>query len=177
MATLSEIEAMAKTYSLSRAVLSERVQALEAEIEALKRKRLPGIKRAVEDAAEKQARLQAAVEGSPELFVKPRTMIFHGIKLGFQKSKGRLEWASEEQVVRLIRKHYPEQADTLIKVTEKPVKSALLQMSAQELKKIGVTVKDTGDQVVVKSTDSEIDKLVSALLKGAEDSEERKEVA
>ena len=37
-----------------------------------------------------------------------------------------------------------------------------------ELKRIGVTVEETGDQIVIKPTDSEVDKLVNALLADAE---------
>ena len=41
-------------------------------------------------------------------------------------------------------------------------------MSVSDLKKIGVTVIETGDEVFIKPTDSEIDKLINALLKDEE---------
>ena len=40
-----------------------------------------------------------------------------------------------------------------------------------ELKKVGCTVVDAGDAVVIKPTDSEVDKLVDTLLKGATETE------
>jgi hypothetical protein len=70
-------------------------------------------------------------------------------------------------VVARIKKHLPEQADVLIKLKETPVKDALAQLSAAELKKLGVTVSEAGDQVVVKPVDSEVDKMVDALMKEA----------
>jgi hypothetical protein len=176
MATLAEIEKLTREYAQARRVLAERVQELENAINELKRKALPYIRRAAEAASERQAVLKIAIEESPELFQKPRTVIFHGVKVGFQKGKGELKWESAEQVVRLIKKHFPEQAETLIKVKETPVKTALAQLSVQELKKIGVEVNETGDEVVIKSTDSEIDKLVAALLK-EDEVKETKEVA
>ena len=47
------------------------------------------------------------------------------------------------------------------------MKEALAQLSAAELKKIGVTLSEAGDQTVVRPVDSEVDKMVDALLKAA----------
>jgi len=165
MATLGEIERMTQEFSAEREKLSERIRSLEDEINTLKRKRLPLIKASVKTVMEKQDVLKAALEVSKGLFVKPKTMVFHGVKIGFQKAKGKITWPDDETVVKLIKKHLPEQAELLIKVTEKPIKDALSNLSAADLKKIGVTVEETSDQVVIKSTDGEIDKFVDALLK------------
>lgn len=177
MATLGEIEQATREYSLARAVLREKVEALNDEIEKLKRQRLPLIRKLVEKAAEKEAALMAAVEESPELFRKPKTYTWHGIKVGYQKQKGKLTWDDDEKVVKLIKKHYPEDWELYVKVTEKPQKKTLEKLPGSELKKLGIEVKKDQDVVIVKSMDSEIDKLVSALLKGAEDTEEMREVA
>lgn len=163
---------MTKEFSAEREKLSERIRTLEDDINALKRKRLPGIKATVKEVMYKQDFLKSALEESRELFVKPKTMIFHGVKIGFQKSKGKISWADDAQVVKLIKKHLPDQADILIKTTEKPLKDALANLPAADLKRIGVTVEETGDAVVIKSTDSEIDKFVDALLKEDEAKEE-----
>jgi len=175
MTTLGDIERLTKAFADGREQLAQRVKSLENEITAIKRRRLQGIKSMVNLVLEKQADLKAALEDSRGLFTKPRTMIFHGVKIGFQKAKGKISWADDDQVIKLIKKHLPDQADILIKTTEKPVKEALQQLSASDLKKIGVTVEETGDQVVIKSTDSEIDKFVDTLLK--EDDPEKEEAA
>jgi hypothetical protein len=172
MTTLAEIEQHTKAFADARDVLSARVQDLEAELESIKRRRLRGIKHAVRAAQEARDRLHAAIEAAPELFVKPRTLVISGIRVGIQKGKGQIVFDDPEQVVRLIRKHLPEQADALVAVKETPVKKALSNLSVAELKRIGVTVEETGDQVVIKPTDSEVDKLVAALLKEAERYEE-----
>lgn len=165
MPTLGEIELLTKDFSQAREKLSGKIRTLEDEIAALKRRRLPVIKTAVNMVTEKQELLKVALEESRTLFVRPRTMIFHGVKIGFQKGKGRISWTDDAQVVRLIKKHLPDQADVLIRTTEKPVRDALANLPAADLKRIGVTVEETGDQVVIKSTDSEIDRFVDALLK------------
>jgi hypothetical protein len=171
---LGEIEQLTKEFSEARQQLADRVRGLEDEIQTIKRRRLTGIKNTVNIVIEKQSHLKAAVEESSALFVKPRTMVLHGIKIGFQKEKGKISWTDNDQVIKLIKKHLPEQADVLIKTTEKPVKDALLNLPTADLKKIGCTVSETGDQVVIKSTDSEIDKFVDTLLKeeGLDKSEE-----
>jgi len=170
MASLGEIERLTKGFAEGRNELSARVRALEEEIQAVKKRHISGIKKVVALVMERQHALKAALEESRDLFVKPKTKILHGIKIGFQKAKGRISWTDDEQVVKLIKKHFPDQQDILIKTVEKPVKDALQQLTAAELKKLGVTVEETGDQVFIKSTDSEVDKFVDALLK---DDEER----
>ncbi|MCZ7655552.1 MAG: hypothetical protein M5R42_16805 [Rhodocyclaceae bacterium] len=82
------------------------------------------------------------------------------------ESKGKIEWESDEQVIRLIRKHLPELADVLIATVEKPSKDGLAALAVADLKRIGVTVTDAGDQVPSKPADSALDKMVDALLKG-----------
>lgn len=174
MASLAEIEKLTKAFSEGRDELAGRVRALEDEIQMIKKRHLAGIKRSVGQVMERQHALKTALEDSRGLFIKPKTRVLHGIKVGFQKAKGKISWADDDQVVKLIKKHFPDQADVLVKTTEEPVKSALQQLTAAELKRIGVTVTETGDQVFIKSADSEIDKFVDALLK---DDEETKEAA
>lgn len=165
MATLNEIDGKTRTYADARAALAEAVATLQEGIEGLKRKHLGVIKRRVAGARDAQAALHADIEASPELFIKPRSVTLHGVKVGFQKGKDKLEFDDADQVVRLIRKQFPEQFDVLVKTTEKPVKDALQQLSAAELKRLGITVEDTGDVVLIKDTASDVDKLVTALLK------------
>lgn len=169
MATFQEIERLTKDYAEARANLAERVEALEAELAEARRRHITGIKRAAEAAARRREALSAAVDESRPLFEKPRTQIIHGIRVGVMKDKGQLAWDDDAQVVALIRRHLSEQADTLIKVTERPVKAALQQLTAAELKRIGVRLIETGDTVYIKPADSEIDKLVDALLASMEE--------
>lgn len=171
MPELKDIEPKAKAYSEARAKVVEIVTDLNAGIEALKRDSMPGLKRAIARAAEKHDQLKAIIEESPDLFVKPRTVVFHGVKIGYAKGKGGIAFDDAAQVIKLIRKHHPDAADTLIKTTETPVKDALAQLTVAELKKLGCKVVDASDAVVIKPTDSEVDKLVDVLLKGATETE------
>lgn len=167
MATLEQIEQQTKAYAREREKLAEIVTALNDGMEALKRNHMARLKNAVNRAAEAGDALRALVEESPELFVNPKTVVLHGIKVGFQKGKGKIEWEDADQVVRLIHKHYPDLADVLIVTTEKPAKEALNNLTAAELKKLGVSVTEGGDAVFIKPVDGEVDKMVNALLKDA----------
>lgn len=164
---LETITKAAEVHSQARSLLSERVTALRDAQAALHREHLPAIKRALAKAAESEAKLRALIEDHPECFVKPKTQVLAGIKVGYAKGKGAISFEDADSVVARIKKHFPDQVDVLIRTKEEPVKDALSNMSAADLKKIGVTVSDADDKCVVKPVDSEVDKMVDALLKAA----------
>jgi hypothetical protein len=168
MSTLNEIQQATKLYSDARAKLSGLVTELTREIEALKRARLAEIKAAVAHARERESALNAMVQQSPSLFIRPRTVVFHGVKIGFAKGIGVLEWDNPDNVIKLIRKKLPELADTLINIRETPVKKAIECLTADQIKSIGCRITNSGDRVIIKSTDSDVDKLVTALLEEKE---------
>ena len=165
MATLIEIEAQTKVYADAREKLSVEVGTLTEQMEKLKRTHLSAIKRRVAAAKDARAALANMIEQSPALFEKPRSITIHGVKVGFQKGKGKIEFDDVDQVVKLIKKNFPKQFDTLVKTTHKPIKDALQNLAAGDLKKLGITVEESGDVVLIKDATGEVDKLVSALLK------------
>lgn len=165
--TMNDIETRARKYAEAREKLSAIVADLNAGIEALKRNHLPDLKRAVARAAEHHDALRALIEEAPELFDKPRTVTLHGIRLGYMKGKGGIVWDDADQVVSAIQKYLPDQAETLIRWTGKPVKEAINGLDVASLRKIGCRVEDTGDQVFIKPADSAVDKMVDALLRDA----------
>lgn len=169
MPTQAEIEISAKVYAQARGELTDKVAELNEEIEALKRKRMPVIRRKVQVAIEAREELVALVDSGRDLFQRPRTRTFHGIKVGLAKARGKVSWDDAAAVIARIRKLLPDQAELLIKVTETPRKKALVDLPGADLKRLGVTVAEAGDEVVVKATDTEIDKMVDALLGVASD--------
>jgi len=168
MTTIDDIQRLARDYAQRRNTLAERAQQLNEEVERIKRQHLARVRSAARSAADAKKRLEANVAANPHLFERPRTLVMSGIRVGFVKGKGQLIIEDPARVVELIRKRLPEQAAALIAVRETPVKKALANLSVTELKRIGVTLQEAGDQVVVKPTDGEIDKLVAALLKDAD---------
>ncbi|QNK69223.1 host-nuclease inhibitor Gam family protein [Variovorax sp. PAMC26660] len=166
------IELHARAYREAKDVLVERAQALHDELQASQRRAMRGLRSAVATLNEKRDELQHALEEQPQLFTKPRTVVFHGVKVGFKLGAGKIDWADDDQVVKLARKYFPQQFDLLVKTTEKPLKEGLKNLTAVELKKLGVSVEGTEDVPVISDTTASVDKLVKALLKGAEDEAE-----
>lgn len=171
MSAVEHIEGLTRAYSELRDLLSERVSAFNDELDLIKRQKLPGIRKTLAKVAEAEQKLKAALEAHPEAFVKPKTLIFHGVKVGFKKGKGKMEWSDPDMVVQLIKKHFPEQVELLIRTKETPDKQALDGLDARDLRRLGVSVEETGDVVVIKPVASDVEKMVAALLKGAENEE------
>lgn len=167
---MEQIEILAKEHAAHRALLAERVQRLNNVMQAAQRRLLPGIKTAVSDAKDSRARLRALIGESRAEFVRPKTRVLHGLCVGFKKGPGKLTFSIEvKDVIKRIQAHFAERFAVLVKTTQKPVRKALLGLSVADLKKIGCEVTATGDKVVLEPIDSEVDKLVSALLDAKED--------
>ena len=149
---------------LAQDLARERVDCLEAQVANLKKNELPAIRKRAENVVQKQMDLYIAIGENPVSFAKPGTKALHGIKFGYQKCKGEIRWEDEARVVELIRKHFPDQAEILIKTTETPVRKALAMLPEADLKKIGVAMDDKRDEIVIRAADSDVDKIVSAIL-------------
>jgi predicted Zn-dependent protease with MMP-like domain len=168
MPSLAEIEGLTKKYSEAFDTLSREMRDLNDAIETIRRERMKSIKKAIDQTVEKSLALKMAINDSSELFIRPRTIILHGIKIGFVKGKGKIKIPDEPNTCNLIRKHFPEQAEALIIINEKPSKEALNNLAAADLKKIGVTIIEAVDEVVIKATDGEVEKMVNAFLRESE---------
>lgn len=162
--TMETIEALTKAFAGARAELAERLDLLREEQEAAKRRRLQGIKNALGRVQSTYDELKGAVEGSPALFEQPKTRVMHGIRVGWMKQRGKLEIADRDGVVERIRKVLGDEAAHYIKITEAPIVSALANVPAKDLRRIGITLTDDVDAVVIKAADGELDKLIDALV-------------
>ncbi len=166
---LENIQKLADRYAATRNVLTEKVHLLQGEMEAVKRSKLTSIKKALAKAVEAHDQLHAAIEAHPELFSKPKTHTFTGIRVGYMKQKGKVTIPDEEDTIRRIREQLPKaQAELLISVKESVAKSGVADLTAKDLKRLGITVTADSDQVTIKPVDGSVDKLVNALLKEAE---------
>ncbi len=166
MNPMQEIELKAQSYSTAREALAGVLAALDDETRALRKKYLARIRTLVVLAKARRADLHVLIAARPELFTKPRTRILHGVKCGFGKGKGKVEFDDEDAVIARIRKLLPEeQAELLISVKENVSKTAVCDLSVDDLKRLGIRVEGTGDVVVIKDAAGDVDKLVEALLK------------
>src|SRR3990172_5813587 len=145
MSTMSEIEKQAAALGVARDALTTEWLAEKQELAEVESRHVADIRKLTKAFGVAYGRLREAVAESPGLFAKPKSVILHGIKLGYRKGTGKMDWDDDEAVVKLIRKHLPDLVDVLIQKTEKPLKGPLGELPADTLKKLGVTVEETGD--------------------------------
>lgn len=113
--------------------------------------------------------LQDALQRAPALFSggkdTPRTRTVDGVKIGYQKHPGTLEWGDAAQVVAAIRKHMPEaEAACLIRVKEEPIRQALKGLPVKTLARLGVRLTEDDDQIVIKPVNTDMEKVLKAML-------------
>ena len=173
--TLEQIAKATRQFADARRELAALVDATNRRMRLIYEDNLAQIRKLLARAGESRDALDDLILAAPELVARPRPVVMHGVRIGLRKGRGGIEWDDEEQVVRLIKKLFPAQADVLIRTTEQPVKNALSELPAADLKRLGVTVEETGDVAVIQPADSAVDKVVKAFFKSA--SEELKEAA
>jgi len=140
------------------------VDEMETEIRAIKKSKTPRLMTHLETLEERRNALKAAIEKNAQIFDKPKTRAFHGIKIGFRKGPGELNIEDPEKTIALIKKNYPEKAKVLIQTTEKLLKKPLGLMPAADLKKLGVEVNDTCDEVYIAPLDGDIEKIAQGVI-------------
>jgi len=168
MSSMEELVELTTRYAEQHNALRVLMETLEGEVDAIRRNALPAIRSRIARVSAAHEALYQAIEGSPDLFVKPRTVIIAGVRVGLAKGRGRVEIDDEAAVVDRIRRLLPEeQADLLIRVRESVDRNAVGDLTVADLKRLGIRIEESGDEVVIKAADSSVDKLVAALLKDA----------
>lgn len=161
---LETISAKTREYADARRVLADRLERLDEEVRASKRRLLPGIRSAAAKSMDVKSELTLLIESTPGLFIKPRTITVEGIKVGLRKAKRAVVYTDGEALVKAIRKYMPERFDELVKVEEKPRKAAVDTLSDAEARKVGCKVNDEADEVLIKATGDDVDKIVAKIL-------------
>jgi hypothetical protein len=162
-ATLGDIETRCAKYEDESTTLEAMIAELETDLEAVKNKHLRALKRQASVVAGCEAELIGAVETSPGLFVKPRTLTLHGVKVGLTTSVGKVAFDDEETVVKLVKKMFDSVAPDYIHTSEVPNKDALRTLDPKLLNKLGCRIDGAGDVVLVKRTAGDVEKLLTKL--------------
>lgn len=161
---IDRIEQLCAQFAAQRKVLAAKMAKLDQELSRVKRRYVAEIKHHAAIVASTEADLTAAIEAAPEFFEKPKTKIFHGIKVGFRKGQGRLQWEDDAQLLARLKKRFGDDASDYIITTEKPSRDALKCVEDAVLGKLGIEIVDADEQVVVKPVETEIEKLVKAIM-------------
>lgn len=170
MEAMHAIEAATKDFADARMELNAAVQRLQNEIARQSAMLMPEVKKRLAVVADRHVALNNLIAGHPSLFDKPRTVSFFGVKVGLQKGAGGIDWADADEVVARTEKLFrgdEDMLDILIITKKKPRKTGLETLDVDTLKKLGCTVENTVDAVVIKPADTAVDKIVRALLRSA----------
>ena len=164
---MQELEKMTNDYAKCFSALRDDVEALNWEIEEIKNKHLGAIREKVNLAKSAESKLKKSIVECEACFNKPKTLVLHGIKIGFQKKKGTINFAdnSIDLIKSKLQKHEP-----ALLITKQSISKTYAQrLSVAEIKSIGGEVVADKDEIVIKSVDSNVDKLVNQLLKSDQD--------
>lgn len=161
----------AQYLALAHRELTMRAQAQEAEIAAavapIAARHRAGIDVAAEEKAAAHDALMQLIQASPQLFKRPRSLTVDGVKAGYRKEQDSLDWDDEDVVIRRIQAMLPDQVDLLIRTESSLVADALPQLDPGVLRQIGVRQVSGSDQAFITIGDSDVDKLVKAILADA----------
>lgn len=160
---LGQIEKLTLALAESSAELDARMADYERELQSVNERHIKILKRVVSAVARDEAALHEAIEAAPQLFVKPRTLTLHGFKIGYTVSEGRLVVDDQALVMRLIEKHFAEQADALIRTTKEVNKEAVKMLEPEDIARLRCRIEDAGDQVIIKRAAGDFEKLLAKL--------------
>lgn len=153
--------------SISRAAALE--SAINAVITPIYASHRAGIDAAAEEEAAAKAELQRLIDAAPQLFGKPRSITQDGVKTGYRKSEDTLDWDDDATVIARIRA-LPELADlapVLIRTEETLNIAALAELDGNARRKVGIRLIPGIDQPFITFTDSDVEKMVKAILADA----------
>lgn len=162
---LNDLETAAKEFSAASKILRNIKEELDTEIDAVKEKYSVAFSEATRKAGEAYQMLFTLVESSKELFSDKKSMSINNVKFGYRKKTGTIEIDNEEFTINKLHELFPENADMYLFKKTSISKKALNNLTATDLKKIGVNVIQDSSEAFVKLTDDEVQKLIDALVK------------
>jgi len=163
---LHAIERAAVTLAGHRRALEAELQAAEEKLARVRQASAERLRQKVIDTAKSEAALIRLVERSPQLFVRPQSMEFDGVKVGWRKGKGRLELPETEKLIQRAEDLLtPAQRKSVLRVRTTVLKGGLAKLSGDLLKKLGVTLTAAGPEAFVTYSKSSVEKMVDWWLK------------
>ncbi len=163
---LDKIEDQAREYAAANAATLRLADDLKAAIAAVCAKQVGKIKTAAQAAAVERETLMSLLADAADLFASPRrSLTVDGVRVGWKKERGKVVITDEAAVVQRIRERLPEdQAELLIRRTERVHKPGVYDLSAGDLKRLGIQIEADADAPFIKDIEVPIDKLIAGLM-------------
>ena len=163
---LDKIEDQARAYAAANAATLRLADDLKAAIAAVCAAHVGKIKTAAADAAVERGALMELLMLAPDLFASPRrSLTVDGVRVGWKKERGKVVITDEAMVIKRIEERLPEdQAELLIRRTAKVHKPGVYDLTAADLKRLGIQIEADSDAPFIKDIEVPIDKLVKGLM-------------
>ena len=163
---LDKIEDQARAYAAANAATLRLADDLKAAIATVCAAHVGKIKTAAGAAAVERETLMALLADAADLFVAPRrSLTVDGVRVGWKKERGKVVITDEAAVVKRIEDRLPaDQAELLIRRTAKVHKPGVFDLTAADLKRLGIQIEADSDAPFIKDVEVPIDKLVAGLM-------------
>lgn len=162
--TLDTLSKAAEDLGAKRRALVLAAAEMETEVSAVRKRHMPTLRTLAQKVAAATDSLRSLVATVPALFAKPRSRKVADIQFGFRKGSGKIEWDDEDKVIARIRSKRPDLVATAIVSKESVSKEVIEQLTAAELKVLGIVIANTGDFAFVKAKDADTDALIKLAL-------------
>ena len=160
------IEDQTRQYAARRQRLAKVLEAMETEMQAIRDRHVAEVRSLTVSAAAAREELVALLVDAPDLFDRPRAVVIDDVKVGYRKQRGSVTFADQARTLRHIKDKLPaNQAAMLIRKTEAVHKPAVYDLTAADLKRLGITVEADSDEPVVQAVDAVgrmVEKMIAA---------------
>ena len=163
---LDKIEDQAREYAAANAATLRLADDLKAAIAAICGAHVGKIKEAAGVAAVEREALMELLKDAADLFAAPRrSLTVDGVRVGWKKERGKVVITDEAATVQRILDRLPaSQSELLVRTTQKVHKPGVYDLTAADLKRLGIKIEDDADAPFIKDVEVPIDKLVAGLM-------------
>jgi len=165
MNPLEIITELARKYKLAYEALHSETQSLIDELTLVKEEHFSKIYRQLKQVQKIKRQLITALDDNHQLFVKPKSLVLHEVRLGFKVSKEDYVFDDEVAVIEAIKDQFPPNAvQALVGSREYLRKSALADLTSEDLQAIGVEKVEASDEAFVRPEKTLDEKFINSLL-------------
>lgn len=132
---------------------------------AIARKHANALQSSVSLLAALKAQVTGLVTHARALFLSPKSRVFEGVKVGYEKARDAMHVPADELLVQRIKDVLPEKAALLIHQPPPAVRLDVLKtLPREELQQLGVSWETGADNVIVRLGKSDVEEQAVALL-------------
>jgi hypothetical protein len=137
--TLPVIEARVHALRQSLDAAAQTLAEYEAEVAPIRDRYAPRLRRHGAEIRSIRQRVLDLIAAAPKLFVRPKSRVVHGIKIGVRKAADRWAWPAEDALVELIQAHCTAEQQAAYLVTTTVGRKDAIPPEARESLGIGCT--------------------------------------